>query len=481
MDISPVNVAVMKSELRLEGVRGLPLAGQSRWWVTPLLVALALSAAGDPIADIRKAAQTVVENADTTATFKKQELAKKYATALDALEKKLTGAGDLDGVLHVREERAEVLKTGNTTAHADKALVELRDKYRKSIDGIDAGITEAKGKAVEAIRKSLRDQESALTKSGKVDEALALRKQGEQLLLEFGGGAEVGFQEDPRTTQKSEVKGLEPVTLPAEKPAVKDNPFANKDRWLESLTVPAAKQKIRQGIVIGDRAKKAWPVVAVTPGSHWDGGDSGYVEVSAGNFVTEKSRYQDVRFYTDLACHAYFTRCLLEDCRFDKGGVWYGSEQAGKFYFKESVVRGGTFSAKSINVVDHGFRAENTVFEDVEMPHMLFRKKQPADYLNHKWLRFVNCRFTGCTVPVTFLYLTRDCVFEKCTFVDSPPSAKPDEEVVSKPFEIVIYTTACKSKDLTLPDKFKLVDRPASSLQGASIPTADELMKAIGP
>jgi hypothetical protein len=471
----------MKSEHQMKRLADLLRPGRAGGMVIPLLVALALSSAGEPIADIRKAAQTTLENADTDVTFKKQELAKKYAVALEALEKKLTSAGDLDGVVHTREERAEVLKSGNTTAYADKTLVELRDKYRKSIDGIDTGITSAKAKAVEQIRKSLREQEAVLTKAGKVDEALALRKQGEQLLLEFGGGAEVGFQEDPRIAQKTVLKGLEPVTLPAEKPPVKDTPFANKDRWLEGLTIPAAKQKIRQGIIIGDRAKKSWPVVIVTPGSHWDGGDSGYVEVSAGNFVTEKSRYQDVRFFTDLSCHVYFTRCLLEKCRFDKGGVWYGSEQAGKFYFKDCVVRGGSFSAKSINVVDHGFRAENTVFEDVEMPHMLFRKKQPADYLNHKWLRFVNCRFTGCTIPVSFLYLTRDCIFEKCTFVDSPPPAKPDEEVVNKPFEIVVYTTACKSKDLTLPDKFKLVDRPASSLQGVVIPTAAELMKLIGP
>lgn len=470
----------MKSEFRIERGSLSPRVCHAGRWVAPYLTALALIAAGDPLGDIRKAAQAVVENADTDANFKKQELAKKYATALEALEKKLTDAGDLDGVVHAREEKAEVLKSGNTTAHTDKTLVELRDKYQKSVEGIDAGIATAKARAADTVRKNLREQESVLTKAGKVDDALALRKQGEQLLLEFGGGADVGFQDDPRTQQNAVLKGLEAITIPAEKPPVKENPFANKERWLEALTVPAAKQKIRQGILIGDRAKKSWPTVVVTPGSHWDGGESGYVEISAGNLVSEKSRYKDLRFYTDLACTGFFTRCLMEDCRFTKGGVWYGSEQAGKFYFKECLFR-GSFAGKAINVVDNGFRAEQCVFENIEFPAMYFHKKQPADYLNHKWLRFVNCRFTGCTLPVSFVYLTRDCIFEKCTFIDSPPSGKPGEETIEKAFQTVVYFTNSKNKASALPEKVKLVERPASMLQGVTIPTAADLMKVVGP
>jgi hypothetical protein len=454
----------------------LALAGLS-------LALLFSAAAQDPAEAIRKAAREVIEAADTETTFKKQELAKKYAAALETLEKKLAAAGDLDGVIHAREERAEVLKSGKTTAHQDKGLVELREKYTTSLDGIESGMTAAREKVVEQVRASVRQQEAALTKAGKVDEAIALRKEGEKMLLEFGGGAaaeEVGFEEDPRFEEKASLKDLPPIEVPQEKPELQDKPFANKERWLTSLTVPVAKQKIRDGITIGDRAKKAWPLVVVSPGSHWAGAGNTAVEVSAGKFVSAGSRFEGLRFFADLECYFFFTRGVFDECRFDKGGVWYGSEQAGKFYFEECLVR-ESFAGEFINVVDNGLRAERSVFEDIEFPTMLFRKKQPANYLNHKWLRLVNCRFVGCTLPASFLFLTRDCVFENCTFVDDPKPAKPDEEVVEKPFEIVLYVKDSKNKITRLQKKATLVEKPIDQLKGVTIPTAEELLKLNGP
>lgn len=460
------------------------LGSRTALGVAGFSVALLLSSfAQAPADDIRKAAKEGIEAADTETAFKKQELAKKYAAALETLEKKLTTAGDLDGVLHAREEREEVLKSGKTTAHPDKLLVELRGKYTATLDEIDTARTAARSKVVDQLRASIRVQEAALTKAGKVDEALALRKEGERMILEFGGGAaakDVAFEEDPRFEEKAELKELPPVTIPAEKPEVQEKPFANKEKWLKSLTVPVAKQKIRDGIVIGDRGKKAWPLVVVTPGSHWAGTGNTVVEASAGNLVSEGSRFEGLRFYADLASHFYFTRGVFDDCRFDKGGVWYGSDQAGKFYFKECLVR-GSFSGEFMNVVDHGLRAENSVFEDIEFPTFLFRKKQPADYLNHKWVRLVNCRFTGCTLPRSFLFLTRDCVFEKCTFVDDPEPDKPDQELIEKPFAVVLYVKDCKNKISSTDKKAKLVEHPVAMLQGATVPTAEELLKLNAP
>lgn len=448
------------------------------------LYALLLPAAAQAPADaIRKAAREEIEAATTQADFKKQELTRKYAAALESLEKKLTTAGDLDGVLHVREERTEVQKSGKTTAHQDKPLVELRGKYTASLQGIDAAMATARGKAVDQLRASIRTQEAALTKAGKVEEAVALRKEGERMLLEFGGNAaagEVAFEEDPRFEEKAQLKDLPPIKIPEGKPELQDKPFANKDRWLTSLTVPLAKQKIRDGIVIGDRAKKAWPLVVVSTGSHWAGSGNTGIEASAGNLVSEGSRFEGLRFFADLDSYFFFTRGVFDDCRFDKGGVWYGSEQAGKFYFKECLVR-GSFAGDFMNVVDNGLRAENSVFEDIEFPTFLFRKKQAADYLNHKWLRIVNCRFTGCTLPLSFLFLTRDCVFENCTFVDDPKPANPGEELVEKPFQIVLYLKDCKNKITRLQEKAKLVERPISMLEGVTVPTAEELLKLNGP
>ncbi len=438
-----------------------------------LAFASSVTFAGEAVDAIRKAAKEQAEAADTDASFKKVELAKKYVVALNNLEKKLTGDGNLDAIVHLREERAAVEKSGSTTAHQDKALVELREKYVKSISDIDAGLKSTRAKVSAGITAKIREQESALTKAGKVDDALALRKEGDRLLLEFtGGAADVPFEDDPRAAAASGLKSLEVVEIPKEKPPFYEKPFMIIDRWLESLTVPTSKQKVRTAVLIGDRAKKSWPLVVISPGSVWVADEKGRVELSAGNVVASKCRFEDLPLEADLACHFYFQNCAFADCRFQKGGVWYGSEQAGKFYFENCLVK-GSFS-KHLNVVDTGIRAETSVFEGIEFPPFLFKKKQPSDYQNHKWLRIYHCRFVKCTIPVSFLLLTRDCVFENCVFTDDP--AKPaDEGLITKPIEIVLYVKGCKSKITGLPGTVKLTEKPDTALKGVVIPTAAAL------
>ncbi|RYD30628.1 MAG: hypothetical protein EOP87_16315, partial [Verrucomicrobiaceae bacterium] len=170
------------------------------------------SGAVDVIDHLRKTSMEEVEIANTQAMFKKAELGQKYIAALDALEKTLAAAGKLDVIVHVREEREEVKKTGDTTRHEDKPLVDLRAKYLKSMEGIDAETKAAKAKVAEGIARKIREQETALTKSGKVEDALNLRKQGESLMLEISGGTaaeSVAFADDPRSTTAPGAKSLE--------------------------------------------------------------------------------------------------------------------------------------------------------------------------------------------------------------------------------------------------------------------------------
>jgi hypothetical protein len=442
-------------------------------------------AAQQSAADLAQIARTAIETADTEAIFQKADLGKKYATALEGLEKKFRSEGDLDAVLRVREEREEVLKSGTTSSHTDKALVDLRAKYTSALAVIDQAQSAAHTKAMDQFRASLRGSESALVKDGKVEEAVALRQEGALLLEELDGlaktaqapaAADAEWQEDPRSRQRTDRKELPEIEIPSERPEEFDKAFLQKDRWLDSLTVPQARQRVRENVVIGDRGKQAWPLVVVAPGSHWAGAGNTNIELSAGKIVAEAGRFEKLIFLADLECQYFFTRSIFDDCRFDKGGVWYGSEQAGKFYFKECLVR-GSFSGNSINVVDHGFRAERTVFENVKFPNMLFRDKQPASYLNHRWLRLVHCRFVGCTLPLSFLYLTHECLFENCTFIDDPKPAKPGEEQVLKPIHLVIYVKDCRSRLGRLPENVTLEERPATDYKGPAIPTAAELAK----
>lgn len=448
---------------------------------TTLLIAMWLvipaRAEEDPLAEIRRDARGIVETAEVDAEFDRAELRGNYVKALDRLENQLTEKGDLDLIIHIREEKKAVKDSGGTTSHEDEPLVELREKYEGALDSIDSRVDEARERAVELVKKRVRGVESELTRAGRVEEALELRKNARSVLLEISGGsAEVPFREDPRLTGSKGTSKLPPIKVPGDRPPKRDAPFDIEGRWLESLTVPLDRQRLREVVIIGDRAEKAWPVVVLSEGSTWVGSDQGRVELSAGKFIAERCHFEDLPLEADLACEYYFTECFFEDCLFRKGGVWYGSQQAGKFYFNRCLVTGSF--AGALNVIDEGVRAEMTVFEDIEFPSMRYREKQPADYLSNPWLTLVNCRFVDCRIPASFLTLTRDCVFEDCTFEDDAEVPENEAEVV-KPFEVVIYTKDCTSRIDDLPEKITLTERPAEDIAGAGIPTLGELEREL--
>ncbi len=427
---------------------------------------------------LRKAADNEIQAADTEAMFKKVDLTLKYSTALEGLEKTLAASGQLDAIIHVREEREAVKKSGETTAHTDKPLVELREKYQKGVEAIDSGLKAARGKVMESLAKRLREQETALTKAGKIDDALALRKDGDKMMLELSGGAgadAVPFADDPRAKMSPTANPLGAIKIPEEKPATFATAFQIEGRWLESMTVPVAKQKVREAIVIGDRMKKKWPLVVLSPGSMWSGADQGRVELSGCNFVARKCKFESLTLGADHACIFYFQNCSFNDCTFPKAGVWYGGDHAAKFYLESCHVKGSY--AKGINFVDHGVRVESSVFEGAEMPHVNFVKHQPADIVNDKWFRVVGSRFIQCKVPLSFVLITRDCLFEGCTFEND--MEKDAGAWVTKPYEAVIYSSNTKSRMRDLPANVKFTEKSYNELKGVTVPTAVSLADAM--
>lgn len=432
------------------------------------------ASAVDLIEHLRKTSLEEVGIADTQAIFKKVELGQKYVAALDNLEKTFAAAGQLDAIVNLRAEREEVRKTGGTTNHQDKALVELRAKYLKSLEGIEAEAKAAKETVVEGITKKIRDQETALTKAGKVEDALNLRKQGEDLMLEISGGAAaaaVDFKEDPRVGVKPDLNPLQPIDVPDGKPAPFDDPFSIKGRWMESMTIPVAKQRIREPVVIGDRGKKIWPLIVVSPGSIWSGDDLGRIELSASNFIAEKCRFQDIELGADHACFYFFRNSSFADCRFAKVGIWYGGDQAAKYFFENCVIR-DKFSG-TLNIVDIGLRMQSCVLEGIKLPTMRYRKHQPAGFVNHKWMRIMHSRFVKCEIPLSFLLLTRECVFENCVFVDDDD--RGDDAEITKPVEVVMYTSTCQMKIRKLPPVVTLTQKQLNEIKGITIPTAASL------
>ncbi len=144
--------------------------------------------AQETIAGLRERMEAQVEDLETDALRKQSDLANKYAAALETLEKGMEATGDLDGVLHVREERSAVLKDGRTTLHRDKALVDLRGRYVTATEAISAELAAALGRLELSFGQEVRQQVVSLTKAGDLDGALAFRKEGEAMIQEISRG-----------------------------------------------------------------------------------------------------------------------------------------------------------------------------------------------------------------------------------------------------------------------------------------------------
>ena len=269
------------------------------------------------------------------------------------------------------------------------------------------------------------------------------------------------------------VKPLEAIEVPKDTPPDFKDAFDIKDRWLDPITVPARKERVHSAIVIGDRMKKKWPTMVIAPGNVWAGTKSGRLELSGGQFVARQCRFERLPIEVDHACRYFFLNCSFDDCRFGKGGVWYGGDLAGKYYFENCIIRKNF--ANPVNLVDTGFRIQTSVFDGIDLPSMNFRGKEPADYVNERWLRIVNCRFVKCTLPVSFLLLTRDCVYENCTFIED---AEP-MEALKKPIEINLYVKNSKSKIRAYPAFVALKEKPDTDLKDVVIPTASSLLPGI--
>ncbi len=436
----------------------------------------------DGLHSAAKAANEEVALMVSAAVNKKVEMSKKYVTALNALEKTLAANGELDVIIRLREERESVDKTGSTTAHQDKQIVALREKYLKGLAVIEEETKAVRIKAAAAFSKKAQEAEKALTKALKVDEALALRKEAERLSVEIAGGTatEQPLAANPfeNLAEMTTLKPLKPIPMPVENPPVVDKPFAIKGPWLTSLTIPAGKYKMKERALIGDRGKQAWVTIVLAPGSTLTGSEKAPLDMSAGKFVSSKSRFDRMQLTADLACAYFFQSCAFVDCEFIRGGVWSGGVPAARFYFDGCLIKGDF--AHTLNTDDYGLRVQNSVFEEVTLPSMHYRKLQPGSLVNSSSFRVANCRFVKCKVPTSFLLLTRDCVFENCTLMDDPKKPSGDDEI-TQAIEVPLYLKASRVTFASLPPKVSFPQKAEIDLKGVTIPTSASLASLLAP
>lgn len=132
-----------------------------------------------------------------------------------------------------------------------------------------------------------------------------------------------------------------------------------------------------------------------------------------GLWQAEDTKFAQTRLKIDLGGAFVARRSLLEDCILGKGGAWFVKWHSSKWTFEDCVFTRQFISPLKIN--DIGIKVKNCTFYDVPLAIFQFKEDAGSEVTN-EWMQMEDCRFINCEVPESFLLITKNCVFDSCTF-----------------------------------------------------------------
>ncbi len=196
---------------------------------------------------------------------------------------------------------------------------------------------------------------------------------------------------------------------------------------------------------------------------NWFTHSKGRFQLHGGKIFAEDCRFDNIPFAADHSGSCYFVDCIFNGCTIKEHGRWHHKWRLydSKWYF-ENCRFTNKFNNGNFDMNRLGLCATRCTFDQVELPSYWYHGKEPADRRLDQWMTISLCRFQNCTVPLSFLLLTSQCVFTNCEFVDD---AKPNE--FKKPLKLTYYAENIQNRISDLPTGITLSERPLIELKKA--------------
>ncbi|MBN8418295.1 MAG: protein kinase [Verrucomicrobia bacterium] len=300
---------------------------------------------------------------------------------------------------------------------------------------------------------------------------------GKRRLLHFGDYSKVDNPLEvfplnhPVTIKSAKVKTLD---LPTAEDQITSNPsmrdlFLTKAEWTGRLTIPAGTYRPLRRIDIGAPGKKDPRAnydeqradVTSLPGMRIE---NVRFHLREGSWQAAGGHFRDVKITADLGGSFEARDSLFQDCLFAKEGPWGTAYFSSKWQFTNCVIDGSFMHGWKVSEV--GIKLDSCTLIDLDLGPIIFREDASTD-LTKGWLSIQNCRFIRCRVSESLALITRNCVFEKCTF------DAVDEKLQTKsPLQATLYLQDCTNQPQTGPGR-TLETQPAAQLSttpGASLP-----------
>jgi serine/threonine protein kinase len=246
-------------------------------------------------------------------------------------------------------------------------------------------------------------------------------------------------------------------------------PFLSKAEWTGKLTIPAGTYHPVRRIDIGAPGKNNPSAqndeqrgdVTSLPGMRME---NARFHLREGLWQTAGGHFRDVRITADLGGIFEARDSLFQDCAFVKEGPWGTAFFSSKWQFTNCVLIGSFLHVWRLN--ETGMKLDSCTFQDIDLVPVLFREDAGVE-ATKDWLSIQNCRFINCRVPESFALVSKNCVFEKCTF------GGPEEKLAIKsPLNAVIYVQECTNTPKAGPGR-SIEAKPAAQLTtnaGATLP-----------
>lgn len=367
----------------------------------------------------------------TQSATKKRKVAlfERYATAVERLQAEFQKNGQLDDLLSAKAE-VKAARESMTTGDEDfPGIAELRKVLAEELDQIDAAETEQLNEIRRKYIAVLRQQIPELTKAGRVEEATRLDNQRKALEAKLAG-EDSGQTPSPARGEPSG-KLIEGEVLYGE------------------VTLSGGEYRLQEELQIGYRKEKTEDeqgFLSVRDRAELSGGG---IWVNFGSLVAEDARFEDMALKEELQGTFTATRCLFENCTFEKKGGWMVNWFGTRWVFEECVFHRAFFTEWTNAKV--GVKITNCTFIGVDFPSFLM-KENPEWESEHEWRTIENCRFTECEVPISVLLATEDCVFEDCRFVeDKLPETKQLLTEANKPMNTTVYFIGIQEPEIPSP------------------------------
>lgn len=198
------------------------------------------------------------------------------------------------------------------------------------------------------------------------------------------------------------------------------SPFDTDRDWQGKVDIPPGRYQPKSKVILGAMAnpgdeKRQPATVTSGKGTAIEKAD---VLIYEGLWTAQETRFASSKFKIDLGGALVASSCLFEDCTLGKGGAWFVRYNSSKWTLDQCVFTRQFISP--MKVVDIGVKATHCTFYDVDFSEVQYRENV-AEELAREWMQIENCRFIRCKIPESFLLMTKNCVFDACTFGRAEP------------------------------------------------------------